>query len=167
MPAHVAERVVEDGKQPRLEVRPWFELMGRAKRLQIRVLHQVLSVRRAARQAHRGPKETVDVGQRGLLEIRVNSARPARRGSTGRTAYATAEGHARTAADAQRREHRGRAGLFLHCIAERTPPFPVGDNQGASGPGNLPAGTRTEGTWLAARHGRGPRAGTPALRQTS
>jgi hypothetical protein len=43
VPADITKRVVEDREQPRLEVGSGLELVGRAKRLEIRVLDQVLA----------------------------------------------------------------------------------------------------------------------------
>ena len=64
VPPHVAERVVEDREQPRLQVGPALELLRRAERLQVRVLYQVLRIRRPARQPQRRPVQAVDVRQR-------------------------------------------------------------------------------------------------------
>ena len=64
VPAHVAERVVEDGEEPRLEVRAALELRGRTKRLQVGLLHQVLGILRAPGQPERRAVQAVDVGQR-------------------------------------------------------------------------------------------------------
>ena len=64
VPAHVPKRVVEDREQPRLQVRPALELRRGPERLQVRVLHQILGIRRPPGQAQRRAVEAVDVRQR-------------------------------------------------------------------------------------------------------
>ncbi len=55
VPASIAIRVVQDGEQPGLEVRPPLELFGEPKRLCARVLHQILGICPASRQAQGRP----------------------------------------------------------------------------------------------------------------
>jgi hypothetical protein len=56
----VSRRVVEDREQPRAQVRPGPEAVGRAERLQIRVLHEILGVGRVMRQSQRRAVQAVD-----------------------------------------------------------------------------------------------------------
>jgi hypothetical protein len=90
VPPHVPKRIVEDGEQPRLQVRPALELMCRTERLQVRVLDEILRIRRTAGQAQGGPIQAVDMGERGQRKLRF---RPAIRGGAQRAAGRAAESH--------------------------------------------------------------------------
>ena len=75
MPPHIAKRVVKDREQPRLQVRAALELMRCAKRLQVRVLDEILRVGRTPRQPERRAVQAVDMRQRVVRELlRVGSA---------------------------------------------------------------------------------------------
>ena len=63
-PALVEKRVVQDGVEPGPEVGARAELPGKAERLDVGLLHQILGVGRVACQPYRGPVQAVDVGQR-------------------------------------------------------------------------------------------------------
>ena len=136
VPSHVAEGVVKDREQPRLQVRPALKLRGRPERFQIRVLDQVLGIGRPPGQPHRGPVQAVDVGQ-GLARepVRAPGCRPSPGGRgrrcpgrspcrrCGRETSASVVGGPWSKRTPTEGEHRGGGPLFLSYCRGAPPPL--------------------------------------------
>ena len=149
VPAHVAERVVEDREQPRLQVGAPLELPRGAKRLQVRVLDQILRVLRLARQPQSRAIEAVDVrqglvGERAVV-IRIPAIREARNPRDQDVGQRPCGRYTKTP---QRPEHLGDRGFIprlysmadaIRSLAEDTPRTP-GDADSPHGIGPLGRG---------------------------
>ena len=128
--------------------------MGRAERLQVRVLDEVLGIRRAPGQTQGRPVQAVDMGQRRLRELRRRR----------RTRRREEDGGKMPDARRPRENTGGGAGLFRSLYrGEDTGRSRRGTVEGGGRPHPRASSRSAGGTWLAAARRTGVSAGDPGV----